>query len=362
MTALSGKDSRALALVRIFVVLGLAGATLAGCAADKSYAVVTVATAQGEMTGIAQFVVYVTAGTTRSTLYYPQSPNTDPAGYRLTPTESIDFSVSYETSFAGLLRIGVEPRDRLSGPLGYGASEKTIDPGHRIDLSVAVVQGALAPPVGSEPDGGVPQGDAADDGGVTGCNPLSPVAACGVGKTCTVSCTTPPVGVCATAGMGKDGDLCTSNRDCEPGSQCFTYGCGRVCRKFCSADAECPAGSCDRTVSCGAQPTSHRFCSQACDPRSSAVATCKGNFRCLLFANEKAACDCADAARVGGDGVACQTTANCMPGLMCVMMGTPQPVCRPICKLSEGDCAAGRLCTELVEPRYLVWGACVPSS
>jgi hypothetical protein len=340
-----------------------------GCSEDKSYAVVTVRMAEGELTDISQFLVYVRTGATNSILYYPASPNRDPVGYRLTPSESIDFSISFASSFSGLLTVGVEPRNRLDNPLGYGATERQIDPGHRIDLDVKVVLGALAPvgggtlDAGATPDASVPDGgDAGGDGGA-GCTPAG-AAGCAAGTTCTVVCPTTPaltaVGVCSRGGTGKDGDTCRSNEDCLPGSQCFIYGCGRVCRKFCTADAECPDGGCDRRVSCGGQPTDFRFCSQSCDPREKAPNTCKGNFRCLLFANERASCDCVEMTRTGNDGDPCLNTAGCKPGLMCVAMGTPQPVCRPICKLTEGDCQAGRRCTELVEPRYVTWGACVP--
>jgi hypothetical protein len=345
------------------LAVGLMSLSWGGCADDKSYAVVTVSMAEGELTNISQFLVYVRNGSNSSILYYPSSPNRDPAGYRLTPTESIDLSVSFATSFRGLLTIGVEPRNRLDNPLGYGATERQIDPGHRINLDVKVVLGALAPVGGGTADGGVSDApDGAPDGGAT-CTPAG-ARGCSSGTTCTVACPTPPAtnvaGVCAQSGLGKDGDTCRNNEDCAPGSQCFIYGCGRVCRKFCTADTECPDGSCDRTVACNGQATEFRFCSQSCDPRTSAANTCRGNFRCLLFANEKASCDCVETTRMGGDGDVCVNTAGCRPGFMCVAMGTPQPVCRPICKLTEGDCVAGRRCTELVEPRYLTWGACVP--
>jgi hypothetical protein len=344
----------------VLALSGLAVAGLGGCSSDKSYAVVTVRMAEGELTDISQFIAYVSNGASReSTLYYPQSPLRPRDAIRLTPTETTDFSVSFADSYAGTLRVGVEARN-VNEVLGYGVAEKAIDPGHKIDLDVAIRRGDRAPVVGV--DGGVPA-DAGGDALVSACEFTNPAPGCGANRSCIVKCsgTGVALGVCAAAGIGKDGDSCRMKEDCEPGTQCFMYACGNVCRKFCNVDADCPGGACNRKISCDGKTTDQKFCSRSCDPRGEGKdPTCQGNFRCLMF-NESPSCDCVEATRLGADGAACQTTPDCAPGLMCVQMGSAASVCRPICKRSEPTtCAAGRICVELSDPRYVVWSACVP--
>jgi hypothetical protein len=338
----------------LLAALALGSLGVATCADDKSYAVVNVKMKDGELEGVKQFVVYVVNGVRTDLLYYPQSPG---GPWRISTTEKVDFSISFKSSYVGFLKVGVEPRDGVGNVLGYGEAEKMIDPGHRFDLDVAVVLGARAPVLGS--DGGVRGGDTMDGIPISMCVPTMP-GTCGAGKTCGIDCAgTAPVGVCLTAGAGKDGDSCITNRDCEPGTQCFTYGCARICRKFCTGDADCPAGLCNRSVSCGTTQTQHKFCSQSCDPTGDGVGACRNGLKCLLFANEAASCDCPEATRTKTDGQPCETTASCAPGFLCVAMGSPTLVCRPICKLADKICPAGKTCTELVEPKYQVYGACL---
>ena len=342
------------------VALALAAATLGGCSADKSYAVVTVRMAEGELTDVAQFIAYVFNGTTRmDTLYYPQSPLRPRDALRLTPTETVDFSVSFSSNYAGTLKIGVEARN-LNEVLGYGVAEKAIDPGHKIELDVAIRRGDRAPVVGV--DAGMP-GDAGGDALVSACEFTNPQPGCGANRSCVVRCSGSGValGMCSGAGVGKDGDTCRMREDCEPGTQCFMYACGNVCRKFCNSDADCPGGACDRRVSCDGKTTEQRFCSRTCDPRGEGKdPICQGNFRCLMF-NETPSCDCVETTRTGMDGAPCELTTNCAPGFMCVKMGDAPSICRPICKRADpASCAAGRTCVELSDPRYMVWSACVP--
>ena len=64
------------------------------------------------------------------------------------------------------------------------------------------------------------------------------------------------------------------------------------------------------------------------------------------------------------EGTDCTSCADCKPGLVCVGMGRRGhgAVCRPVCKLSENDCAAGRTCSQLRNPDFTVWGACLPAA
>jgi hypothetical protein len=325
------------------------------CSSDKSYAVVTVRAAAGELIGITQFVAYVSNGPAREdVLYYPPSPLPPRDAIRLTPEATTDFSVSFGSNYAGILKIGVEART-LNDVLGYGALEKTIDSGHKIEMDIAIKAGDRAPVVGV--DAGAP----ADAPLMSACDFVNPVA-CGSTQSCVVKCsgTGMALGKCAAAGIGKDGDVCRANQDCAPGSQCFTYACGSVCRKFCNSDADCPGGgTCSRQVSCDGVASMQRFCASGCDPRGEAKDVCQGQLRCLMF-NEVPTCDCTEATRIGDDGAACDLTTNCKPGLMCVQTGAAKSVCRPICKRSAPDCAAGRVCAELSDPRYTVWSACIP--
>lgn len=343
---------------------------VAGCSSDKSFAVVTVRTTEAELNNVAQFEVFVSNGATLSQpLFYPPVPDTDPTNptkYRLTTTETVDFSVSFNDSYTGVLKVGVEPRDAVGTPLAYGEATKMIDPGHRFDIDVPVTIGARAPASreGAPPDAPPLVDGAGADGGPIplACDPTNPAGTCATGETCTVNClSAAPVGRCAVAGAGVEGTACQANDECAPGTQCFRYACGGVCHKFCKTDADCPTGgTCTRTVSCGTLNTGHKFCAMPCDPRGAATGGCNGGLRCLLFAMESTICDCPDAARAATDGQPCEDTSKCAPGLICVQMGTPTPLCRPICKLSDHDCEAGRTCTELLSPKYVTWGACVP--
>jgi hypothetical protein len=327
------------------LVLGVALLLTAGCSGGKSFAVVKVRSATGDFPSIAQFLVFVTnEPSRRDTLYYPRSP----AGpYRVSTSDTVDFSVSFSSSYLGALKIGVAPRDAQGTSLGYGETEKTIEPGEVMQLEVLVTLNALPPPTGD------------DAGAPTSCEPTNP-AACGVGNTCFVRCeATQSAGACTAAGTGQPGRACTNNRDCAPGSQCFEFACGKICMKFCKADAECGEGRCSTSVPCGNTATSHRVCSQPCDPRGEGTTGCESGLRCFLFDGENAACDCPGANR--GDGEACQGVRDCRPGFVCVEMEGAIRVCRPLCKLADmGPCAAGRTCTQLVMPDYKVYGACLP--
>ena len=155
---------------------------LAGCAEERSYAVITVRTTEGELTNIAQFLVRVWNGPDRrDRLFYPRGLT---GRYRITSTETVDFSVSFSTSLSGTLRVGVQPLDVDARSLGYGELERPIDPGHTIRLTVSVTRGAPAPPDDDRDAGARPDG-LGDSRSV--CDPTGP-ATCGAGRTCNVGC------------------------------------------------------------------------------------------------------------------------------------------------------------------------------
>ena len=340
------------------VALTLAFAASPGCMEDKTFAHVTVRAAEGEYEAVRQFVVYVSSNTRREILYYPTRSVTT---YSFSQTETIDFSISFSESLVGTLRVGVEPRNPEGEALGYGEAVKMIDPGHVFAVDVTVVRDALppvSPDAGARPDAPTP--DAAPL-----CQPTAPASTCAATQTCEVACFgNTPTTRCVSAGMGKPGDACVTSADCERGSQCLQYPCGmpaaRVCMKFCSTDADCGGSRCFAEIPCGAANTGFKICSVTCDPRGPATSGCAAGLSCLVFPNEVTACDCAGPRRVGMDGSGCVDAEDCAPGLICVVTDAEPAVCRPICKLADNDCAAGRTCTRLVTPAYETWGACLP--
>jgi hypothetical protein len=327
------------------LALALLGTLLAaGCSGGKSYAVVTVRGASPDFPNVAQFAVYLTNGPTRKdTLYYPRSP----AGpYRVSPTDTIDFSVGFSSSYLGDLTVGVVPRDTFGNSMGYGETVKPIEPGEVMRLEVVVVKDALPP-------------DTIGDGGLPPpCEP-SNANACGAGNTCYVRCFgNTGVGSCTAAGTGQAGLPCTTSAECAPGLQCFEYSCGKICMKFCKTDGECGGGRCTVNVPCGGRATVHKACTLPCDPRGDGLTGCSGGLRCYLFDEEVPGCDCQGANKE--EGQPCQNVRDCQPGHLCVEMENAARVCRPLCRLADGVCPPGRTCTPLVKPDYKTWGACVP--
>ncbi len=221
---------------------------------------------------------------------------------------------------------------------------------------------ALAEP-GDDPqpaDAGTPP----DAGGIAprvACAPAT-ANACAENQSCVVTClaTGETEALCVAAGTKQPGELCTGAGECAPGAQCYNTGCNvSVCRKYCTADAQCPVGgSCSNQVGCATPlPNNARLCSQPCDPRGAAQTGCAAGLRCLLFPGEVADCGCHTASRAGLDGAACADTSACAPGFICVNTGTP--MCRPICRLDQpSTCAQGRGCQRLTDPDHVIFGAC----
>jgi len=108
--------------VRISLALSLLIA-LAGCKED-SYALVSVLTRSGTLSGVAQFRVYVDNGSDSSTLYYPRQPT---ESLVLDTTDPVTFSVQFSTSRGGETRFEVEPLDVAGTVLGYGEAKAAIE-------------------------------------------------------------------------------------------------------------------------------------------------------------------------------------------------------------------------------------------
>ncbi len=324
-------------------LLVVAGA--AGCSGSKSYALVTVRASTGEFANVAQFVVFLSNGPTRKDmLYYPRAPG---GPFRVTVSDTVDFSVSFPSSYLGDLTVGVSPRTAENVSMGYGETTRNIDPGETIQMDVVVEKDALPP----EPvtDGGAPPS----------CEPVGAMS-CAPGNTCYVRCVgTTPNGTCTAAGQGQPGRACTSSVECAPGSQCFEFSCGKICMKFCKNDGECGEGRCTFDVPCGGKASGHKACTVPCDPRGDGTMGCGSGLRCYLFDNEVPSCDCQQGAGKA-DGEPCSSVRDCQPGHVCVEMENAARVCRPLCRLSDPVCAPGRTCARLVKPDYKSWGACLP--
>jgi hypothetical protein len=334
---------------------------LAGCADDKSFALVKVTSTSGQFNDVDKLIVDVQNGPFQDTLTYPP-----PKGVmvRFDESQALTFSVSFRTSHQGDLVVEVTPVNAGGMPIGYGKGTATINSGHTIEVDVKVTRGATRPP---RPDGGV------GDGGVTDgrmpdvvsvCEPTMP-GTCGANKTCFVGCVggTVPAGMCTMAGTKMPGDLCTRNEDCVAGTQCFTLGCGanpapKVCLKFCDADPQCGGGKCATSIPCGAQMTKYKICSQVCDPVG-ATSGCATGLACFLFAGELPDCDCVGPTRTGGDGTACTDSQQCKQGFLCVSMGGAK-ACRAVCRLNAPNTCTVGTCTKLVDPDFSTFGACIP--
>ncbi len=350
---------------RIQLVLALLP-WVASCT-DDAYAVVSVLTYSGSVDGVAQFRVHVESGSAQDTLLYPNQPS---EALHLDTSHPITFSVEFSASHVGQATFEVEPLDGHGAALGYGKSAIAIAKNKVVEVSVRVVLGALRPEH-------VLDGGTSVDGGTSqlSCDPYAPASACGADQTCGLLCAAdqPAIGMCYAAGPGKPGDVCASNNDCAPGSQCFTFsaaGCSvMTCLRFCASDAMCDeqAAYCNVPIQCGNTP---RFaaCSRPCDPTGTGTAGCATGLSCFVYTGETTDCACAGQ---GDLGTSCTQNsgcngesgcAGCRAGLSCVVptgsaAGT-SGACRPICSLATRVCPTGTTCHAFEGSTQLIYGFC----
>lgn len=335
---------------------------------DDSYAVVSVLTYAGSVDGVAQFRVHVESGSGQDTLLYPNQPS---ESLHLDTSHPITFSVEFSSSHLGQATFEVEPLDVNGATLGYGKAAIAITKDKVVNVSVSVVVGALRPERGV--DGGT-----AGDGGTSqlSCDPYAPSSACGANQTCGLLCTAdqPAIGMCYAAGPGKPGDICASNNECAPGSQCFTFtatGCSvMTCLRFCDGDGMCgePSAFCNVPIQCGSTPP-FAACSRPCDPTGTGIVGCAAGLSCFVYAGETTDCACAG---LGDVGEACTqnsgcngeaSCAGCRAGLSCVVptgaaASTSGGVCRPICTLASPTCPSGTACHAFDGSTRLIYGFC----
>lgn len=332
-------------------LLGLAAAlaALSGCS-DDSYLVLTLRSDGASFAGITKIVVEVTAaaGTPMATRTFTVG------GVAIDASTSKTLSVSFSPDRSGLVNVTVSASNATTC-LGAGTVTATIDKGGTARATVTLAASGCA---GSGMMTTFP-----------GCDPAV-TASCPATQTCYVDCLN-KMGRCVPGGTKGPGELCESNNDCAPGTQCFEFNCPsttRVCLKFCAGDEACAAlsnaagaSTCRDPVLCP-DMTSYKTCSFACDPRGSATVGCPAGMSCFLFADpaggqDSPSCGCPAPTRTGTDGVSCAAATDCAPGFVCDQM-TGGQFCRQLCKMgSAGDCDAGKTCTALANNK--VFGVCI---
>lgn len=356
----SANLSMALQLGVLLPLAALAGS----CTQGKSYILVTLTAEKEPIPGVASVRLALTASGVYDELTYVAKPG---PVLEITSLDPTTMSVSFSDSFTGTATLSATPLAANGAPLGYGENKKVQIASGRIAYATVVVAKGVLPPVGDGGvrDGGTGDGDGGGDAGLLKCSPAS-TTECGPNATCGVSCLqSAPTSKCVAGGIVQPGEVCTGEGQCASGSQCFrsSLSCGvSTCRRFCSTNAECGAGTCFTEITCGMPPIGSgvRTCSQPCDPRGAATTGCAMGLRCFLFPGEVADCDCGSPKRIASDGAICVDSGDCMTGLLCVTMQGAS-LCRPICKLSETTtCASDRWCEKLLNPAYEVFGACVP--
>jgi hypothetical protein len=337
---------------------------LAACK-DDSYAVVSVTSYSDPIAAVTQFRVHVGNGPDTDVLYYPKQRG---AAFTLDDTHPITFSVEFSTSRGGGTTVEVEPVDENDVVLGYGKAEATIVKEKVFKVAIQVVPGAVRPE--RQPDAGA---DVDGGGSSLACDPYAPASACGDGQTCGLLCnaTDPAVGMCYTGGAGKPGDVCASNSDCAPGSQCFTFsavGCQVLtCLRFCNHDdAACAetGAFCNVPIACGTTPP-FVACSRPCDPTGAGTKGCATGLGCFVYADETTDCACPG---LGTAGAACTQNqgcsgeagcSGCAAGLSCVIpTGATSGQCRPVCTLAAPACPTGTACTAFAGSTRKVYGFC----
>jgi hypothetical protein len=340
----------------------------AGCSPPESFIVLNLRSMTATpITGVANIQVAVSKGTTQMrTLVYPASAGNMTID-QSAPAKTL--SVEFSGGETGEIGFVVDALNSAGCSIGHGTASRQIRKG-----GVAFADVSLAASMNCSLDGGVP--DAPEGGVLPGCDPVNPqstaatVTTCAATQTCQVDCA-PPMNAparneCIAGGTGGPGTPCTTNANCQPGTQCFNYmtsatsGCAvKLCLRFCNSDADCtsfgmggggPGSFCQGPVMCPTFLTAYRTCTFNCDPRAAAAATrggCPGTLACVMPGDmDQVDCGCPEPTRTKGEGLACASAAECAPGFVCNRMGGTQ-TCRPICRCNanaSGLCTAANDC------------------
>lgn len=324
----------------------------AGCA-DDTFAVVSVSTNSGNLDDVAQLRVHVTHAASADVLVYPKQTASP---LRLDPGRPVTFSVEFE-GWSGQATFEVEPLAKDGTTLAYGRTNAFVSRHEVTPVAVSVYPGTTRP---ENRQGGVMSDEE------LACAPNAPAEACGgSNRTCGILCSpdhSPAVSMCYVAGSGGPGEACTTNRDCAPGSQCFTLGATgcrvMTCLKFCGSDGECADSNslCNLPIPCGDR--TFRACSRPCDPTVPSNNGCAAGLGCFVYSGDSTDCACPG---TGGAGAICSQNAGCAAGLSCVIpadAGAGTGVCRMVCKLDAPACPSGTACHAFENSSRRLYGFC----
>jgi hypothetical protein len=357
---------------RLAVTALAALAFAAACSEPKSFVVLSLQSSTATpIDNVDQIEVQVSSGSKMRTLYYPAD------GMSINMTEKKTLSVEFSHGETGTVAFTVDLLNSASCSIAHGTATAAIAKGAVIDTSVTLTATATADC--SHSDGGTP--DVPPTGStLPGCDPVSPqspsadggagadggVQVCTATQTCQVDCTPPnnaaPRNECVTGGTGGPGTTCMSNADCMPGTQCFDYATPtntackvKLCLRYCNTNADCaafgaggggPGSFCEGPVMCPTFLTAYHTCTFNCDPRAAAASNrggCAVGLACVTpGAMDQVDCACPETTRTKTEGEACNTAADCMPGLICNQMSGTK-TCRAICRCdasTTGACTA----------------------
>jgi hypothetical protein len=351
------------------VVTALAALALgAGCSEPDSFIVLSLQSTTTPIDDVSQIEVHVTgAGSKMRTLTYAAH------GMAINMTEKKTLSVEFSHGETGGVAFVVYLLNGMSCSIANGSTTAAITKGSVTEAAVSMVSTVADC---SHADGGAP--DAPPTGTILpGCDPVDPQGAdggagadggvliCSATQTCQVDCmppnNAPPRNECVVGGAGGPGATCKTPADCMPGTQCFNYGSAAgcatpvsVCLRFCNSNADCsafgatgagPGSFCEGPVMCPTVLTAYHTCTFNCDPRATAAANrggCPMGLACVMpGAMDQVDCACAESTRTKIEGEACNTAADCQPGLICNQMSGTK-TCRAICRCdaTSGACTA----------------------
>jgi len=218
-------------------------------------------------------------------------------------------------------------------------------------------------------DGGIDADPNGPDAATECPDPAPPPATCdfflgcgcdvGGGEKCTIIA---PNRVCTAAGTGLGGTPCVSEADCASGATCATYVGARTCMIFCDDAHPCPTAdlACYVRIGDGAEPPNilATVCGQVC---SLLDQDCSLPGQACYTSNSVTEMERGVCVGTGilGQGEACTSSNDCLPGFNCINPGSPDPsFCAQFCDRQDNDpaCAVGT-CTGL--PGHTQTGVCV---
>ncbi len=186
------------------------------------------------------------------------------------------------------------------------------------------------------------------------CNPLDSVA-CAQGQKCSVANENTGELGCVTAGSTLLYSACTTDEDCEPTTYCDSFG--KVCKKFCNTNNQCPASRpCVLVLNSQDIPIPNvGVCMAPCEPKSASPCD-PASTNCvpigLTDANNNTILewDCQTAGPLTEDEK-CAALSECSHGLYCYNRNVSASgnQCIPWCKPGD-SCGTVTFCKEIQVP------------